>query len=181
MSMDISDNTIHTTKGKVFDNNVPLGAMMSLEETYQIDNLMTRTLNQESDLSVNTSYEIPIMARSKSSSDLVQLSNSFEHHLSSSDIYPKPTYTGKKVPLNPKNRTDASPVNICSNCKATETSLWRKHKPDNSILCNACSLFYKLNQSMRPPCMKNDVVRRRNRKKKDVSAGTKLAYMNIFY
>ena len=50
----------------------------------------------------------------------------------------------------------------CSNCKTTQTSLWRKGVHGEPV-CNACGLFYKLHGSLRPLSLKTNVIRKRNR------------------
>ncbi|PWN23950.1 GATA-domain-containing protein, partial [Microstroma glucosiphilum] len=50
----------------------------------------------------------------------------------------------------------------CSNCTTTKTPLWRRD-PDGKPLCNACGLFLKLHGTIRPPTMKNENIKRRNR------------------
>ncbi|KAJ3108524.1 hypothetical protein HDU97_000806 [Phlyctochytrium planicorne] len=72
-----------------------------------------------------------------------------------------------------------SPPLSCTNCKTTNTPLWRRNPlslkadPENSgaitnldPLCNACGLFYKLHGILRPISMKSDVIRKRKRAKK---------------
>ncbi|KAJ2878519.1 hypothetical protein IWW38_006303, partial [Coemansia aciculifera] len=38
---------------------------------------------------------------------------------------------------------------ICDNCEVTSTPLWRR-SADDTLLCNACGLYYKLHRSHRP-------------------------------
>jgi len=42
-----------------------------------------------------------------------------------------------------------STAQICSNCATTKTPLWRR-APDGSLICNACGLYYRANNSHRP-------------------------------
>ncbi|CCH45692.1 Zinc finger protein [Wickerhamomyces ciferrii] len=42
-----------------------------------------------------------------------------------------------------------STAQICSNCSTTKTPLWRR-APDGSLICNACGLYYRANNSHRP-------------------------------
>lgn len=46
---------------------------------------------------------------------------------------------------------NSSGMNICQNCKTTETPIWRR-SPDgkNQMLCNACALYLKNHNSSRP-------------------------------
>jgi len=65
----------------------------------------------------------------------------------------------------------------CANCGTQNTSLWRRGTNQES-LCNACGLYLKLHQVMRPIELKTDVVKKRNRseyrtKDKEVSFGKK--------
>ena len=65
----------------------------------------------------------------------------------------------------------------CANCGTQNTSLWRRGTNQES-LCNACGLYLKLHQVMRPIELKTDVVKKRNRseyksKEKEVSFGKK--------
>ncbi|EMC91716.1 hypothetical protein BAUCODRAFT_52987, partial [Baudoinia panamericana UAMH 10762] len=41
----------------------------------------------------------------------------------------------------------------CSNCGTTKTPLWRR-SPTGSIICNACGLYYKARNQMRPVGLK---------------------------
>ncbi|KAI8876585.1 glucocorticoid receptor-like (DNA-binding domain) [Backusella circina FSU 941] len=43
---------------------------------------------------------------------------------------------------------------ICSNCDATSTPLWRR-SADDQILCNACGLYLKLHNAPRPKNLKS--------------------------
>ncbi|KAJ9062061.1 Suppressor of ferric uptake 1 [Entomophthora muscae] len=51
---------------------------------------------------------------------------------------------------------------VCFNCHTTTTPLWRKDREGN-IICNACGLFYKLNNAHRPVTLKTGVIKRRKR------------------
>ena len=46
---------------------------------------------------------------------------------------------------------NSSGMNVCQNCKTTETPIWRR-SPDgrNQMLCNACALYLKNHNSSRP-------------------------------
>nr|XP_018900892.1 PREDICTED: transcriptional regulatory protein GAT1-like isoform X3 [Bemisia tabaci] len=54
---------------------------------------------------------------------------------------------------------------ICSNCRTTNTSLWRRNASGEPV-CNACGLYYKLHNQNRPPTMKKDNIQTRKRKPK---------------
>jgi hypothetical protein len=60
----------------------------------------------------------------------------------------------------------SEPTKTCGNCKTTNTVLWRRDT-SGGTLCNACGLFFKLHGVNRPMRMKTDVIRKRNRKKKE--------------
>lgn len=53
----------------------------------------------------------------------------------------------------------------CSNCRTTQTSLWRRNQGGEPV-CNACGLYYKLHNINRPMTMKKDVIQQRKRKPK---------------
>lgn len=46
-------------------------------------------------------------------------------------------------------RTAVLDNNVCTNCKTTETPLWRRGL-DGQALCNACGLYFKQHKSYRP-------------------------------
>ena len=48
---------------------------------------------------------------------------------------------------------DALPGQQCSNCGTTKTPLWRR-APDGTLICNACGLYYRSNNSHRPVNLK---------------------------
>jgi len=52
---------------------------------------------------------------------------------------------------------------ICSNCKGSTTTLWRRNHKGEPV-CNACGLYYKLHQVDRPLTMKKEGVQTRKRK-----------------
>lgn len=54
--------------------------------------------------------------------------------------------------------------NVCTHCGATKTSLWRKLQ--GNIVCNACGLYFKMHNQIRPQSMKKNYIRKRNRTKK---------------
>lgn len=69
-----------------------------------------------------------------------------------------------------QSMANADPPTVCSNCTTTKTPLWRRD-PDGKPLCNACGLFLKLHGTIRPPTMKNETIKRRNRQKDNNSTG----------
>ncbi|KAG0169964.1 hypothetical protein DFQ28_003335 [Apophysomyces sp. BC1034] len=50
----------------------------------------------------------------------------------------------------------------CTNCDTQCTPLWRRNSRGEP-LCNACGLFFKLHGTVRPRCLKTDVIKKRNR------------------
>lgn len=77
-----------------------------------------------------------------------------------------PAPSGKKASRtsDAQSMANADPPTVCSNCTTTKTPLWRRD-PDGKPLCNACGLFLKLHGTIRPPTMKNENIKRRNRGK----------------
>lgn len=49
----------------------------------------------------------------------------------------------------------------CSNCKTTETTLWRRVR--GALVCNACALYEKLHNRPRPLSLAKKQIKRRNR------------------
>ncbi|XP_071748923.1 GATA-binding factor C isoform X4 [Lepeophtheirus salmonis] len=73
---------------------------------------------------------------------------------------------GQNRPLvKPKRRLSTSrrEGTSCSNCKTTQTTLWRRNHNGEPV-CNACGLYYKLHNVERPMTMKKDGIQTRNRK-----------------
>lgn len=54
---------------------------------------------------------------------------------------------------------------MCTNCRTTTTSLWRRNSHGEPV-CNACGLYYKLHGVNRPQAMKKDSIQTRKRKPK---------------
>merc|ERR1712156_326707 len=52
---------------------------------------------------------------------------------------------------------------VCSNCKTTQTALWRRAKTGETV-CNACGLYNKLHGASRPITLKKENIQTRNRK-----------------
>ncbi|PWN34083.1 glucocorticoid receptor-like (DNA-binding domain), partial [Meira miltonrushii] len=50
----------------------------------------------------------------------------------------------------------------CSNCRTTQTPLWRRDGK-GGLLCNACGLFAKVKGRPRPVSLKTDVIKPRAR------------------
>uniref|UniRef100_A0A7E4VZG2 GATA-type domain-containing protein n=1 Tax=Panagrellus redivivus TaxID=6233 RepID=A0A7E4VZG2_PANRE len=71
---------------------------------------------------------------------------------------PKKQATKKAVPRPRQDRVCSN-----SNCKSRLTSLWRRNA-NNEIVCNACSLYYRLHKKDRPVEMCVQEIRKRIRK-----------------
>ncbi|CCG81663.1 GATA zinc finger domain-containing protein [Taphrina deformans PYCC 5710] len=66
-------------------------------------------------------------------------------------------------PLVPRNRPQvAKKDEVCTNCEATKTSLWRKDE-NGLVICNACGLYFKLHGKARPVAMRKEKISRRKR------------------
>lgn len=50
---------------------------------------------------------------------------------------------------------------LCAHCGATETSLWRRI--GESIVCNACGLYYRMHGIKRPVSLRKSFIRKRRR------------------
>ncbi|KAI9502257.1 hypothetical protein BX070DRAFT_184035, partial [Coemansia spiralis] len=47
----------------------------------------------------------------------------------------------------------------CANCGVTSTPLWRR-SIDDTLLCNACGLYYKLHNAHRPKSLRSNASRK---------------------
>lgn len=68
----------------------------------------------------------------------------------------------QKRQVNRGSRVD--PNTSCANCSTQQTSIWRRNKLGLPI-CNACGLYAKLHGIDRPVNLRNDVIRKRSRKR----------------
>ncbi|KAI3642704.1 hypothetical protein MP228_012259 [Amoeboaphelidium protococcarum] len=64
---------------------------------------------------------------------------------------------------------NSSNNDMCHNCQTQVTPLWRKG-PQGENWCNACGLYYKLHNVIRPISMKSSVIKKRVRSSSSTSA-----------
>ncbi|KAJ7142743.1 hypothetical protein C8R44DRAFT_558144, partial [Mycena epipterygia] len=50
----------------------------------------------------------------------------------------------------------------CSNCGTHKTSAWRRNKAGEQV-CNACGVYERMNGKARPPALRNDKIRPREK------------------
>jgi len=62
---------------------------------------------------------------------------------------PKMNESSSKLSLHPKKKRVYSKVRECSNCKTTDTPLWRQ-TGEKKTVCNACGLYFRYNKQSRP-------------------------------
>ncbi|KAJ2781448.1 hypothetical protein H4R18_002869 [Coemansia javaensis] len=56
-------------------------------------------------------------------------------------------------------RPDSHEGPVCHNCGVTSTPLWRR-SVDDTLLCNACGLYYKLHRTHRPKSLRASAARK---------------------
>ncbi|KAI9283306.1 hypothetical protein BY458DRAFT_428054 [Sporodiniella umbellata] len=75
------------------------------------------------------------------------------------------TLTPTKTPL--AKKLEAVVATECANCGTTTTPLWRRG-PNGETICNACGLYLKARNTLRPPTMKKTNKKEKN----DCGGGT---------
>ncbi|RCK63078.1 Suppressor of ferric uptake 1 [Candida viswanathii] len=95
----------------------------------------------------------PQLIRSKANSPVPGTSSTPQLKLQS----PSQT-TSPKSPKSPKPHSHSQDIHPkdgqqCSNCGTTKTPLWRR-APDGTLICNACGLYYRANNTHRPVNLK---------------------------
>ncbi|KAJ2841758.1 hypothetical protein IWW36_006148, partial [Coemansia brasiliensis] len=77
--------------------------------------------------------------------------------------YPGPIPIGAHYGMGPDSMNQEPPKEhsgpICDNCGVTSTPLWRRSS-DDTLLCNACGLYYKLHRTHRPKSLRTNSARR---------------------
>ena len=120
------------------------------------------TESQSSQPEIHTSTEIPLypyppaaegegsQTPAQQQDDLPVLSQQFHQP------YPQAAMTQQMPQATAQQRrTPTAPPGgqMCSNCGTTKTPLWRR-SPTGSVICNACGLYYKARNQMRPVGLK---------------------------
>eukprot|EP00123_Amoebidium_parasiticum_P014475 comp22510_c0_seq1/m.34105 comp22510_c0_seq1/g.34105 ORF comp22510_c0_seq1/g.34105 comp22510_c0_seq1/m.34105 type:complete len:436 (-) comp22510_c0_seq1:624-1931(-) len=137
------------------------------DETYSVDNptpeeVLQRscpTAHEEDRLCLNCwTAETPLWRRNDNGYFLCNACGLFLKTYGKNRIPPKERRVpAKKLKSQPVIETE------CTNCKTTETSLWRRGE-NNCVLCNACGLYWKIHGTDRPIKMvKKTGPRRRQR------------------
>ncbi|KAI8071920.1 GATA zinc finger-domain-containing protein, partial [Thamnidium elegans] len=58
--------------------------------------------------------------------------------------------TVSQLPKKKEFATNEVSATMCSNCGTTTTPLWRR-APNGDTICNACGLYLKARNTLRPP------------------------------
>ncbi|CAI5757001.1 unnamed protein product [Candida verbasci] len=102
----------------------------------EIPSILNSTPNQ-----INQSSEVTSQSTMKNIKD-----TEFQSQLASKNSLTSSTSTTVSVSNAPDGQQ-------CSNCGTTKTPLWRR-APDGTLICNACGLYYRSNNTHRPVNLK---------------------------
>ena len=76
------------------------------------------------------------------------------------------TNGSNRPPIKPHKKIPSRRCGMnCSNCRTTQTTLWRRNNSGEPV-CNACGLYFKLHQVNRPLTMKKEGIQTRKRRPK---------------
>ncbi|KAI8371792.1 uncharacterized protein BYT42DRAFT_581575 [Radiomyces spectabilis] len=114
---------------------------MTLSQSHTLHNSLPTTIS-----SIPTSVSRPFFSSTSSTNS--QLSSSS-------------TETGSDHKEKDKKKKEISEVSatICANCGTTTTPLWRR-APNGDTICNACGLYLKARNALRPPTLKRNTARK---------------------
>jgi GATA-binding protein len=70
-------------------------------------------------------------------------------------VITEPTKQKKTHTMNIHTTNNEVSATMCSNCGTTTTPLWRR-APNGDTICNACGLYLKARNTLRPPSMKRN-------------------------
>jgi ribosomal protein L37AE/L43A len=70
--------------------------------------------------------------------------------------------TVSQIPKKKELATNEVSATMCSNCGTTTTPLWRR-APNGDTICNACGLYLKARNTLRPPSMKRNLKKQQQK------------------